>query len=70
VLAPAAVSRDVVARLNTAIVQVVNMPQMTEAFVRQGLEVRTTTPEQFAAFIRGELAQNAKLAKFAGIRAE
>jgi tripartite-type tricarboxylate transporter receptor subunit TctC len=70
VLAPAAVSKDIVARLNTAIVQTVNTPQLTEAFVKQGLEVRTTTPEEFAAFMRRELAQNAKLAKFAGLRAE
>jgi tripartite-type tricarboxylate transporter receptor subunit TctC len=70
VLVPAAASKDVVARLNTAILQVVNTPQMTEAFVKQGLEVRTTTPDAFAAFIRREMAQNAKLAKFAGIRAE
>jgi len=27
-------------------------------------------PEQFAAFIRKELAQNARTAQFAGIRAE
>jgi tripartite-type tricarboxylate transporter receptor subunit TctC len=70
VLAPAAVSKDIIARLNAAIVQVVNAPQLNDAFVKQGLEVRTTTPEQFAAFIRNELAQNAKLAKFAVIRAE
>ena len=70
VLAPVAVSKDIVARLNSAIVQVVNSPQLTQAYVKQGLEVRTTTPEQFAAFIRNELAQNANLAKFAGIRAD
>jgi tripartite-type tricarboxylate transporter receptor subunit TctC len=70
VLAPVAVSKDIVARLNSAIVQVVNAPQLAEAYVKQGLEVRTTTPEEFAAFIRNELAQNAKLAKFAGIKAE
>ena len=70
VLAPAAVSKDIVARLNSAIVQVVNAPQLAEAYVKQGLEVRTTTPGEFAAFIRNELAQNAKLAKFASIKTE
>ena len=52
------------------IVQTVNTPQLTDAFIKQGLEVRTTTPEQFTAFMRRELAQNAKLAKFAGLRPE
>ena len=37
---------------------------------KQGLEVQTNTPEQFAAFIRSEIAQNAKLAKLAGIKPE
>ena len=43
---------------------------MKEAFVKQGLEAQTGTPEEFAAFIRNELAQNAKLVKFAGIKIE
>lgn len=70
VLVPAAVPKDIVARLNTVIVQTVNTPQLTDAFIKQGLEIRTTTPEQFTTFMRRELAQNAKLAKFAGLRPE
>jgi hypothetical protein len=38
--------------------------------VKQGLEVQTNTPEEFAAFIRTERAQNARLVKFAGIKIE
>lgn len=70
VLAPAGVSRDIITRLNTAIVKAVNLPEMKEAFIKQGLEMQTGTPEQFAAFIRRELAQNAKVVKFAAIRTE
>ena len=70
VLAPAAVPKDIIARLNAAIVSVANTPEMKQAFFRQGLETQTSTPEQFAAFIRRELAQNAKLVKFAGIKPE
>ncbi|MGZ8231282.1 MAG: Bug family tripartite tricarboxylate transporter substrate binding protein [Burkholderiales bacterium] len=70
VLAPAAVPRDIVARLNAAIVKAVNTPELKEAFIKQGLEPLPTTPEQFAAFIRRELAQNAKVVKFAGIKIE
>jgi tripartite-type tricarboxylate transporter receptor subunit TctC len=70
VLAPAAVPKDIIARLNAAIVKAVNLPDMKEAFIKQGLEMQTGSPEQFAAFIRRELAQNAKVAKFAGIRTE
>ena len=43
---------------------------MKETFIKQGLETQTSTPEQFSVFIRRELAQNAKVAKFAGITPE
>jgi tripartite-type tricarboxylate transporter receptor subunit TctC len=70
VLAPAGISRDIIARLNAAIVKSVAQPETRDAFVKQGLEVRTTTPEEFAAFIKRELAQNATVVKFAGIKTE
>ena len=50
--------------------KIANAPEIKEAMVKQGLEVQTNTPEQFAAFIRNERAQNAKLVKFAGIKIE
>ena len=48
----------------------VDAPEIKDAFMQQGLELQTGTPEQFGAFIREEIVQNAKTAKFAGIRAE
>lgn len=69
-LAPAGVPREIITRLNTLIVKIANAPEMREAMVKQGLEVQTNTPEEFAAFIRNERAQNAKLVKFAGIKIE
>lgn len=70
VLAPAAVPKDIITRLNAAIVKIVGTPEIKDAFFKQGLEAQTNTPEQFSAFIRRELAQNAKVAKFAGIKAD
>jgi hypothetical protein len=43
----------------------VNTPEMKDAFMKPGLELQTGTPEQFGAFIRTEIVQNAKTAKFA-----
>jgi tripartite-type tricarboxylate transporter receptor subunit TctC len=68
--APAGVPRDIITRLNTVIVKSANAPDVKDAMVKQGLEVQTTTPEEFAAFVRNERAQNAKLVKFAGIKSE
>ena len=70
VLAPAGVPKDIIARLNAAIGKVVNTPEMTESLFKQGLEPQTNTPEQFAALLRNELAQNVKLIELAGVKAE
>jgi len=70
VLAPANVPRDIIARLNSAIVKIVNTPDMKTAFMKQGLDPATSTPEEFGAFIRNEIAQNIKLVKAAGIKVE
>ena len=68
VLAPANTPRDIITRLNSVIVK--SVPDLREAFVKQGLEPRTNTPEEFAAFIKNELTQNAKVVAFAGLKVE
>jgi len=70
VLAPAGVPRDIITRLNAAIVKIVNAPEMKTAFMNQGLEPAPSTPAAFGDFIRSEIAANVKLVKAAGIRAE
>ena len=45
------------------IVKTANVPEIREAIVKQGLEVQTNTPEEFASFIRSGRVQNAKLVK-------
>ena len=61
ILAPAGVPKDIIAKLNAALVKVVNTAENKEAFSKQGLEAQTNTPEQYAAFIGSQLEQNAKL---------
>lgn len=70
VAAPAATPADIIARLNAAIVQAVQSPELKEAFRREGLEPRTTTPQEFAAQLRDELVKNAKLLKEIGLKPE
>jgi tripartite-type tricarboxylate transporter receptor subunit TctC len=69
-MGPAGMPRDIVSRLNAAVVKAVNTPEMKAAFFKQGLESDTNTPEQFTEMIRREVEQNVKLARAAGIRAE
>ena len=66
-LTPAGVPQDIIAQLNAVIGKVVNTTEMKEAFSHQGLEPQTGEPEQFAALIRGEIAQNTRLIELAGV---
>ena len=49
---------------------VVNTPEMKTILNNQGLEPLTNMPQQFGAFIQGEIAENAKLIKVIGLKAE
>ena len=61
---------EVVARLSAGMVAVVNTPEMKTILSNQGLEPLTHTPQQFGAFIQGEIVENAKLIKVIGLKAE
>jgi tripartite-type tricarboxylate transporter receptor subunit TctC len=68
VVAPAGTPRNVVARLNAEITRIVNSPEMRDNLGKQGADVRTNTPEEFAAFIRGEKMKWAKVVKDANVK--
>ena len=70
VVAPAATSTEVINRLNAAIHKVLATPAMKERFVTLVLEPAPGTPEQFAAYIREDLARWQKVVKEAGIKTE
>ena len=67
---PAGTPRRIIERLHAVIVKIVSAPEVTEALNRQGFEPQTNTPEQFAAHIRSEIAQNTKLIKSFGLKSE
>ncbi|MEK7877231.1 MAG: tripartite tricarboxylate transporter substrate-binding protein, partial [Pseudomonadota bacterium] len=64
-LAPAAVPKQIISRLNTVVSEAVNTPEMKAVLIKEGLEPQAYTPEQFAMFIQKEIAQNATLAEMA-----
>jgi tripartite-type tricarboxylate transporter receptor subunit TctC len=70
VVAPAGTPREVVARLNAEIGRIVNMPEMRDNLGKQGADVRTNTPDEFAAFIRIEKEKWAKVVKDANVKIE
>jgi tripartite-type tricarboxylate transporter receptor subunit TctC len=69
-LAPAGTSPEIVNRLNAATVKVVNAKEFRDQIAAQGLDARSSTPAEFAAHIRAELAKFAKLVRDARIQPE
>lgn len=67
---PAGTPKKIIARLNTELVKVLQMPDIRERIVVAGFEPATSTPEQFDKFSRTELAKWAQVAKAAGVRIE
>jgi len=70
VMAPAGTPPEIIARLNDAIARVVNTPDMKDLLNKGGLDPRTNTPAQFAAFVKNQLEKSRKLTKLAGITSE
>ena len=68
VLAPAGTPPEVVAKLSQALNTALSQPELREKFAAAGLDTVSSTPAEFAAFIRSEIAKWAKVAKEANIK--
>ena len=60
----------IVGRLNAETVKVLNRTDVKATLAAQGLEVNPGSPEQFAAYIKSEIARVTRIGKAAGIKAE
>ena len=70
VVAPAATPREVVTRLHADINRVLALPEIRTKIADLGAEIVTSTPEQFAAYIKTETAKWAKLIREVGVKPE
>ena len=70
VLAPAATPRDIIVKINTEIVRVINQPEVRKQLADQGYEPVGNSPEQFAAYIKSEISKWTRVIKAAGLKAE
>jgi len=67
-VAPAGTPRDVIGRLNGAIVKALDMPDVREKFHAQGADLLFGTPQESANFMRSEVAKWGKVVKASGAR--
>ena len=65
VVVPAATPRDIVTRLNADIVRGLKAPEVQERISTLGADLVTSTPEELDRFNRSQIAQWAKVVKFA-----
>lgn len=70
VVAPAGVPRAIVDTLAREIAAIVKSPDVTERFNRDGATPVGSTPQQFAAFLKSEMAKWSKVIQDAGIKLE
>ena len=68
VFAPAGTRAEVVTRLNTEIVKILQTVDMRERLTKLASEVMADSPEQFAAFQKAEIAKWARVVKDSGAR--
>ena len=69
-LGPASLPREVVTKLNAAIVSAVGGKDLRERYIALGAEPETSTPEAFATLIRNDIPAWAKVVKAAEAKAE
>lgn len=67
---PARMSPDIVRRLNAEIVAILKLPEVRERFAGQGIDIQSSTPEEFAKLLVVDMARWEKIVRRAGIVAE
>jgi tripartite-type tricarboxylate transporter receptor subunit TctC len=70
VFAPAGTPSPVVARLNEELRKALLTTEMRERLAKMGAEPAPTSPAEFAAFVRTELAKYEKVVKFSGAKVD
>ena len=68
IAAPAKTPRPVIDRLHAEVAKIARNPKMKERLAGQGLELVGNSPEEFDAFIRGEVAKWGEVLKRAGLK--
>jgi len=67
-VAPAATPKAIIAKLNRIAVEAMRSPEVRDKLASQGAILIGDTPEEFAAYLKGEIAKWAGVVKAAGIK--
>lgn len=70
VLAPRGTPKPIVDRLHAALAKVLSLPALVEALQQRGVKVVASTPDEFGAFMKADVARWSEIARAAEIRIE
>ena len=70
VVAPARTPVPIQRRVHQAVVAALAHPEVRDRLLKQGYEIHAGTPEEYAAFLRGEIERWTPIVKAAGIKIE
>ena len=70
IMGPAGMQKPVVNRLYSELVTITALPEMREVLAQQGAEAVTLPPDQFAKFIRSEIAKLGAVVKASGAKVD
>ena len=68
--APSGTPADIVRKVNAEVMRIMRLPEITRRMEVEGERFTPNTPEEFAAFVRAEVAKWGKVVKDAGLGAE
>ena len=66
--APARTPKDIISKINADVLKVVRSPELVERLKAEGSDPVGNSPEQYAAFLREEIAKWNKVIKLAGVK--
>lgn len=70
IFAPRGTPKEIVAKLNAEIVKILNMPDVKQSLSIQGAEPSTSSPQQFATFVKEETEKWAKIVKYSEVKVD
>jgi tripartite-type tricarboxylate transporter receptor subunit TctC len=70
VLAPAGTPRTIVVRLNAELLKIMHAPETKERLAGMATDPLTSTPEEFAAYLKQEIAKWGDVVRRAGLKAD
>ena len=70
IVAPARLPQPILQKLSSELTRIVAQPATRQKFATQGADAMSETPAEFAAYIKRDLAETARLAAAAGVRPE